>query len=434
MTTSPALHRLFRRLHFWGGLIGAPIVLFAALTGLLYVFTPQIEQWRHGHLDTVPVAGPPLPLDVQVEAAMGVAPDAALRYVVPGFSPGDSTQVFLRAPHEHHAGGSHDHGLPTGSIVYVNPYSGQVLGHLPEMDRFKTWAKKLHSSAVQGQGWRWVLELGASWMLVLFVTGLAMWWPKPLRTGGPGWRALVPRRGRGRTTWRDLHASVAIVCGLVLAVVLVTGLTWSRYAGDRFRQLQAAMGQEAAQVPKDLRSAPGESARLSWQAAWDRARGEAPDVSLQITAPAADDGVWRIENFDRSHPARRFTLALDARSGKTLFRSGWAQLPVLAKATAVGIPFHRGEYGVWNQVLLAMAALAAVFSVVSGLAMWWLRRPPGALAAPPLSAGDLRDVPVHWWAVLTVLAVAMPVFGASLLAMSLLEGVRWMGTGRAARA
>ena len=178
--TSPALHRLFRRLHFWGGLVGAPIVLFAALTGLLYVFTPQIEAWRHGHLDTVAAGPARVPLDQQVDAALAAAPDTALRHVVPGYAPGDSTQVYVAAPHEHHTGASsHDHGLPTGSIVYVDPYTGRVLGQLPEMARFKTWAKKLHSSALQGQGWRWVMELGASWMLVLFVTGLAMWWPRP---------------------------------------------------------------------------------------------------------------------------------------------------------------------------------------------------------------------------------------------------------------
>ena len=59
MTISLSLHRLFRRLHFWGGLMSAPIVLFAALTGLIYVFAPQIEAWRYSHLDTVPVGAQP---------------------------------------------------------------------------------------------------------------------------------------------------------------------------------------------------------------------------------------------------------------------------------------------------------------------------------------------------------------------------------------
>ena len=321
------LRRLFWRMHFWAGLIASPIILFAALTGLLYVFTPQIEAWRHGTLDHVAPTGPHVTLDAQIDAALQAAPDAAVRYVVPAHAPDDSTQVYMGAPHAHHhpgaaGAGDHDHGLPTGSIVYVDPYTGQVLGHIAEMDRFRTWARKLHSSALQGDGWRWLIELGASWMLVLFATGLAMWWPRPRAQGGPGWRAIVPRMGRGRATWRDLHVTVALALGLVLAVVLVTGLTWSRQSGERFRSMQQALDQEAPRPPRDLRSlSPQERPMLTWQAAWDRARAKAPDIAMQITAPKDDDGVWRIENFDRTQPTRRFSLALDARDGRAPLRS-----------------------------------------------------------------------------------------------------------------
>ena len=92
----------------------------------------------------------------------------------------------------------------------------------------------------------------------------------------------------------------------------------------------------------------------------------------------------------------------------------------------MGIPFHRGEYGVWNQVVLAAVALAAAFSAVSGLVMWWRRRPPGALAAPPLAAADLRGVPGRWWALMAGLAVALPTFGASLTVLAALEAARWL--------
>ncbi|MFP3374332.1 PepSY domain-containing protein, partial [Pseudomonas sp. SIMBA_068] len=35
---------LFRRLHFYIGLFIAPFIFVAALTGTLYVLTPQLEQ------------------------------------------------------------------------------------------------------------------------------------------------------------------------------------------------------------------------------------------------------------------------------------------------------------------------------------------------------------------------------------------------------
>jgi hypothetical protein len=34
------------------------------------------------------------------------------------------------------------------------------------MDRFSLWARRLHS-LLQGKTWRWMIELGASWMMVM---------------------------------------------------------------------------------------------------------------------------------------------------------------------------------------------------------------------------------------------------------------------------
>ena len=77
----------------------------------------------------------------------------------------------------------------------------------------------------------------------------------------------------------------------------------------------------------------------------------------------------------------------------------------------------------WNQVLLGLAALAAIFSVVSGLVMWWQRRPRGKLAAPSLARQNLRGVPAWLWVIAVSLGFALPVFGWSLLAFATVEGL-----------
>jgi uncharacterized iron-regulated membrane protein len=435
------LHRLFWRLHFWAGLITAPIVLFAAFTGLLYVFTPQIEAWRHAELDRVPVQAKQRSLDDQVAAAQAALPGQTLRYAVPGFAPGDTTQVVFKplpSMHAEHgaATGLHDHGLPMGTIAYVNPYTGQVVGTLQEMERFKTWSKKLHSSALQGDRWRWPLELAASWMLVMFATGLYLWWPRAEQRRAAGWRAYWPRTGRGRLAWRDWHGLLAVLMGLVLCTLLVTGLTWSEYAGGRFKAMQKALQQDSPRMPQSLRSSPSaealgtEKAPLDWQAVADRATLLAPPVSMMITPPSGRQGIWRIENFDRSQPQGRFGLALDAYSGQTLFYSGWDAMPLMSRATAIGIPFHRGEFGWWNQLLLVLAALTAIFSVASGFVMWWLRRPQGRVAAPPVGTAQWRAISRPQAAVLLVLigllSYAMPLFAWSLLLFVLLEVLRFL--------
>jgi uncharacterized iron-regulated membrane protein len=57
-------------------------------------------------------------------------------------------------------------------------------------------------------------------------------------------------------------------------------------------------------------------------------------------------------------------LVLNAYDGSVLYRVGWERQTAFGKATAVGIPFHRGELGIWNQVLLFVFA-AGVLSLLA---------------------------------------------------------------------
>lgn len=60
-TPRAAWGNLLRRLHFYVGLFVGPFIFFAALTGTLYVATPQLENtlYRHAlHTDSVGEARP----------------------------------------------------------------------------------------------------------------------------------------------------------------------------------------------------------------------------------------------------------------------------------------------------------------------------------------------------------------------------------------
>ncbi|MES2770803.1 MAG: PepSY-associated TM helix domain-containing protein, partial [Pseudomonadota bacterium] len=62
------------RLHFWSALIASPFALIAALTGILYVFTPQIESVLYRQFDQVQAQGTARQLDELVAAASLAAP------------------------------------------------------------------------------------------------------------------------------------------------------------------------------------------------------------------------------------------------------------------------------------------------------------------------------------------------------------------------
>jgi uncharacterized iron-regulated membrane protein len=275
-----------------------------------------------------------------------------------------------------------------------------VLGTQVEGDRYSTWAKRLHSSLLQNDNWRWLIEWAATCLLVMLLSGAALAWP---RKGV----ALLPQPGaRGRTAWKQWHAFIGLALALMSLAIVLTGLTWSRYAGDQIRSLRDQIGQAPPRAPAGLQSAPANgSPRLSWQAVWDRARQQAPEAVLQISPPRGPQGVWRISNVDRGQPMQRLDLQLDATSGRTLFFAGWQQQTLFSKATAIGIPFHRGEFGLWNQLLLVLFGVAVIFSTVTGWVMWFKRRRTGWLGLPALPAQAWRSVAWRWPALGAALAL-----------------------------
>jgi uncharacterized iron-regulated membrane protein len=415
--------------------------IFAKRRSLLYVFTPQIEEWRHGHLDRVVPQGQRLVLDNVVAIALKAAPDGArLRYVVTPETDDQSVRVYFSASssssrpmssstssdeHAEHQRASRPEGwamdarLPNGTIIYLDPYRGTVLGSHGEMDRFSTWAKRLHSSLLQGNNWRWLLELSTSWMLVMLVTGIYLWWPR-------GKRSAVPRAGLvGREGWRQWHAFVGASLSVLTLVMLATGLTWSRYSGAQIKATAAMLGQVGPEAPRGLRSAvvPGVPP-LTWQAAWNATQTIAPSISYQITPPARGDEPWRITNFDRSQPFKRFDLRLDAFSGRPLYYSGWESMTLFNKATAIGIPFHRGEFGWWNQALLLIFGFGVLWALLSGWMMYFKRMRKAPMGLPRLLPGTWRHVPVWGWLLLAALLVLMPVWTLSVVVVALAEG--WM--------
>lgn len=423
---------LFWRIHFWAALIASPFALVATLTGILYIFTPQVEDVLYGHLDRVVPTGPMLSLDKTVAAAKAAAPAGlAVHSVIPPYKAHDAVKVNFSPvagkPTEHEG---HQHGtakpvtpekpafgLPVRSmVVYVNPYSGAVLGAMGSQDRFSSWSKQLHSRLLQGEEWRWMIELAASWLMVMLLTGVWLWWPSH---GAP----LLPVRGvKGRAAWKQWHAFLGVALGVMSLVILSTGLTWSKYAGGQVRAARDAIGQAPPAVPRDVQSHPrGGASMLQWQDAWDASRFFAPDVALQLVAPRGQHGVWRASAADPGRPTKRFDLLLDAYTGNRIFIAGWDKQTVFSKATAIGIPFHRGEFGWWNQLLLLIFGIGILFSLISGWVMYFKRRRNRWIDLPRMLPGAWRSPSLSCWVVTLALFAMMPLLALSAVLVVAVE-------------
>ena len=82
------------------------------------------------------------------------------------------------------------------------------------------------------------------------------------------------------------------------------------------------------------------------------------------------DNVW---------PVHKDRAAIDPTTGTLVSRSDFADWPLLAKLSNLGINAHMAVlFGVANQILLAALALGLLCVIFWGYRMWWQRRPTRA--------------------------------------------------------
>ncbi|KAE8761175.1 PepSY domain-containing protein [Paraburkholderia madseniana] len=221
-------YRTLWRWHFYAGLFVMPFLVVLAITGTLYCFQPQIEPLLYPHrLIVEPQSTPRLTEDALLAKARAAMPADARAVTAPIASASDrSTEFIFR--------------LADGEkqSVYLNPYSGEVLGTLSVERRFMQVDRMLHRKLLLGKPGELLMELAACWTLVMIGTGIALWWPREKTTARA---ALVPRFSlQGRALWKNLHAVMGIWLALGALIFVLSGLPWTGSWGKQFKALASA--------------------------------------------------------------------------------------------------------------------------------------------------------------------------------------------------
>ncbi|MEU5784654.1 PepSY-associated TM helix domain-containing protein [Micromonospora lupini] len=431
---------LLLRLHFYAGILVAPFLVVAALTGLAYTTTPQLDTILYGDQLTVAQVGDrPLPLAEQIGAARNAHPDGSITAVQPGDG-NRTTRVVFSLPEL----GEKQH------TVYVNPYTAESQGQLTTWfgsTPAVTWLDDLHRHLHLGAVGENYSELAASWLWVMALGGVILWWRRRGAARAAARHLLVPdlSAGRGVRRTRGWHATTGIWLTVGLLFLSATGLTWSRYAGANFTAGLDALSARTPEISTSLAAVPVEPAGghhhadagaggTVESAAFDRVLTVARDAGLagpvEITPAPAPGTAWTVTQTDNTWPVHKDRIAVDPATSSVTARSDFADWPLLAQLSGLGIQAHMGLlFGLVNQILLAALALGLLCVIVWGYRMWWQRRPTRtdrrALAGIPPVRGGVRGLPL--WALLIGVPVtvatgwALPLFGITLLAFLVVD-------------
>ncbi|NMM46099.1 PepSY domain-containing protein [Rhodospirillaceae bacterium KN72] len=419
------LYRAVWRWHFYAGLIVLPFMILLAVTGGLYLFKDEINDAFYSDLRRVEPAATAFLTPSELTASALTAHPGKLKAYLPPAAPDRAAQIRIAT----------EDGQK--NVVYVNPYSGAVLGSdwdagfagSPLM-----WTiRKLHSLEYVGWLGNRVIECVAGWAILLTVTGVYLWWPRGRKEG-----VLKPRLTRGRTMWRDFHAVTGIYAAAFIVFLATTGLPWSGYWGKNFYDLSysAGLGMPDGYWDKYPTSTVLTGEALD-RAPWILENQPMPLSKAAEGIPAGLDAVVRIVEDMGIHPGYALSMPngptgvftasvypddityervihLDQYTGEVLFDMGLADLGALGRAAEWGISVHMGqEFGTANQIAMLLACIVIVLMAISAIVMWWKRRPVGSLGAPRVPA-DWR-IPRAILGIAVVAGLFFPLVGLSML-------------------
>ncbi|XGU21816.1 PepSY domain-containing protein [Rhodococcus sp. 3Y1] len=124
-------------------------------------------------------------------------------------------------------------------------------GSLP----LRTWISQLHRHLHLGEPGRLYSELAASWMWVVALGGVYLWFRR-YRTARNARLLTIDRASTGRSRTLNWHGVVGIWIAVALVFLSATGLTWSTYAGENVSNLRTALSWTTPSVVKTLGDAP----------------------------------------------------------------------------------------------------------------------------------------------------------------------------------
>ncbi|HWQ33843.1 MAG TPA: PepSY-associated TM helix domain-containing protein [Blastocatellia bacterium] len=361
-----------RKIIFWCHLLTAVtaglVILTMSVTGVLLTYERQIIAWadrRACHV--VPAAGAKR-LSVETllnqvrESQAGTAP----AIITLSADPAAPMAV----------------GLANGRNVFVNPYTGEVLGEgSPGVRNFfravTGWHRWLGAGGENRAAARAVTGACNLGFLFIVLSGFYLWWPRTLK-----WSQLRNvlwfRRGLpGKARDFNWHNVIGFWSLVPLFIITLSGVVISYPWASNL--VYRAVGE----LPPAPRAAPGQSpGNAGFQLTgldrlWERAEQQMPGwhtISLRLPTAAGAPLVFTLDQGNGGQPQKRAQLTLKAGSGEVVSWEPFSGYSAGRKLRTILRFAHTGEAGgLAGQTLAGLASAGSAFLVWTGLALAWRR-------------------------------------------------------------
>ncbi len=404
------LNRWLWKWHVIAGLITMPFMIILAVTGVIYLFKADVNEQLYR--STLYVEAPSdnaikLGLNEQFSAAIKYSENRISAINIPTDTE-QSTEFEIRSK-----------GFAK-TLLYVNPYTAENLGVIDTKQTLMRKVRKLHGELLLDTPGTLVIELVASWFLVLILTGIYVWWPSKINGAG-GFFTIRMNKSK-RLFWRDLHAVSAFWISILLAATLAGAMPWTNVFGSNLKWVQE---QTDSGYPQNWRHAkglmsntPDNETPLTIEQVVTIANKHNLLGKVTIKLPVSTSGVFTVSN-NSLWLSDQEVIHIDQYTGDVVLSYTWDDVGILMDLRQVFMRFHQGEYGIVNWVVMLIVGLVFFVMNLAGTISYLKRKQKGDWSIPKVPSRFKVDV--FLVSFILFLGLLFPLFGMSIIVIWLWE-------------
>jgi len=381
--------KIILKAHLWLGLSSGLVVLLLGITGCILAFEVEIrnitEPYQFVEVENKPYLAPSVLKGI---AEKHLVSKMALGIEYPGKGKAARAAYYDETNYE---------------LVYLNPYSGQVLKHKNMPDDF-------FRIILEGHFYLWLPhEIGqpiaASATLIfviMMVTGLILWWPK--NKAARKQRFSIKWSARWRRKNYDLHNVLGFYMTWISIFLAVTGLVMGFQWFAKSVYFVTSGGETMVEHAHPLSDTTKAASFANMgDYLWQKHKPYVKDNELLAVyfASTATDPYEVVVNHKPGTYYKSDYFHYDQYTGEELPAPGsyagtFEDAPVADKIVRMNYDMHVGAIlGLPGKLLAFFASLIAASLPVTGVVIWWGRRkkrkPAINIAAPSVTRNTIQS-------------------------------------------
>ncbi|WP_239734590.1 PepSY domain-containing protein [Mammaliicoccus sp. G-M28] len=440
------MHKIFspiRRLHFYAAFFITPLLLTLSLTGIGYLFYTNVENniYQDEFFSDSHTKG-----HQSLDDAIQEIRDVYKGYEIQKIS-------IMDEPYNNRVTIGNEDG--ESRYIFLDEHNQRVANQNAKFT-YSNVLRETHSSLMVGGSFvNYLVELAACWTIFMIISGVYL-----------TFKSNVLKKTKKKTSFlfnRRIHAIIGLIIAIPIFIIVLTGLPWSAFMGKQINQFAeehpklgysalkatppesednelpwATRNKEKPSSKKDphadhhgaTSSVIGAEGQQSLESIISQAENAKVKKPFSIVYPADDKGVFTVSKSSNTGvtgldvaPKEETTAYFDQYSGKRLGQVDYEDYGIVGKWFSFGIPLHEGHlFGTANKIINLIVCLTFIAGIIFGFLTWMKRKNASSFSAPPQLKGS---IPYGLIVFLIVLGIIMPLFGASLIVVGIVEYFIW---------